>query len=53
MTDDIPELTSRDVRRMIHSTVRRRIMAGHIESEDDVASLISIGRVSTLVTRRG
>jgi DNA-binding transcriptional regulator YiaG len=39
MTDDIPELTRADFARMIHSTVRRRIIAGHIESGDDVAAL--------------
>ena len=39
MTDDIPELTARDFKRMIHSSVRRRIMAGRIESGDDVAAL--------------
>ncbi len=39
MTDDIPELTRADLARMIHSTVRRRIIAGRIESGDDVAAL--------------
>src|SRR5687767_7361394 len=39
MTDDIPELTRRDFARMIHSSVRRRIMSGRIESGDDVAAL--------------
>ena len=39
MTDDIPELTSRDFGRMIHSSVRRRIMRGHIESGGDVTAL--------------
>lgn len=39
MTDEIPELTSRDFRRMIHSTVRRRIMDGRIASGADVTAL--------------
>jgi DNA-binding transcriptional regulator YiaG len=39
MTDDIPELSARDFKRMIHSSVRRRIMSGRIESGDDVTAL--------------
>jgi DNA-binding transcriptional regulator YiaG len=39
MTDDIPEPTRRDFERMIHSSVRRRIIAGRIEHGDDVAAL--------------
>jgi DNA-binding XRE family transcriptional regulator len=39
MSDDIPELTRGDFARMIHSSVRRRIMAGRIDGGDDVAAL--------------
>lgn len=39
MTEDVPELTRRDFARSIHSSVRRRIIAGRIRSGDDVAAL--------------
>ena len=39
MSDEIPELTRRDFARAIHSTVRRRIVAGHIAGGKDVVAL--------------
>ncbi len=36
---DIPELTEEQLARAIPSRVRRRLMAGQIESGDDVAAL--------------
>jgi DNA-binding transcriptional regulator YiaG len=39
MTDDMPELTARDFKRAIRSSVRRRIMSGRIESGADVTAL--------------
>jgi len=39
MTDDVPELTAKDFARAIPSRVRKRLMAGQIESGEDIAAL--------------
>ena len=39
MTDDIPELTDEQFARAIPARVRKRLIAGKIESGDDIAAL--------------
>jgi DNA-binding transcriptional regulator YiaG len=39
MSDDIPELTDEQLARAIPARVRRRLIAGKIESGDDISAL--------------